>query len=500
MNKQEIAELSDYLKSLPRLADSDKESRVKRALDDYWFFVQTYFSHHIEYATTETSEFRKFVQTDLEGVLEIEKHALFTAYRGAAKTTSITQLFTLWRLVKKLFRFGVLISSTDAVAESIFDVYKTELTENQNFIHDFGIELPSTQRTTELVIDVDGHLCKLIGLGAGVKLRGLKYLSYRPDYIVLDDIENDEQVESKHQRDKLERWVKRAVMKLPSRKKKYNLLVVGTVLHNDSLLKRLEARNDFVSFNFPLVIRFPHDVDNQDSIDGLILDDPEIDGFEVMQEYYEDKDSFMSEYQNEPISKDGLLFEGYELVERLPKCEAYSLGLDPSMGKKKGDYFGVAVLGKKGDKYYASVKGYRMSPVKLIGRIIATYARYNKLAPTTIAVETVQFQEFFKDVLKKEASEIGVPLAVKEVRNTAPKALRIDSIAPLINDGTILISAADNLLIEELETYPSAAHDDLLDALEMAYRTFRHALQINYKEVRAKLKKKGFKKFKGKYS
>ncbi|WP_281064652.1 hypothetical protein [Abyssogena phaseoliformis symbiont] len=40
-------------------------------------------------------------------------------------------------------------------------------------------------------------------------------------------------------------------------------------------------------------------------------------------------------------------------------------------------------------------------------------------------------------MLKKEAKSIDIPLSVKELRNTAPKVLRIDSIAPLVNDGTI---------------------------------------------------------------
>ena len=208
----------------------------------------------------------------------------------------------------------------------------------------------------------------------------------------------------------------------------------------------------------------------------------------------------MSEFQNTPISKEGLLFEDYSLFDKMPACDIYWMGLDPAMGKKKGDYFGVAILGKKGDQFYASVKGYRISPVKLIPRIIASYSKLSAIAPTTIACETVQFQEFFKDVLKKEALSIGLPLSVKELRNIAPKPLRIDSIAPLINDGTILICKNDHLLIEELETYPSAAHDDLLDALEMAYRIFRRGGRMNYKEVREKLKKRNFQQFKHKYT
>ena len=288
-------------------------------------------------------------------------------------------------------------------------------------------------------------------------------------------------------------------MKLPSLKKKYILLVVGTVLHNDGLLPYLSKRKDFVSFDFPLVRSFPDDA-NIHNPSKWVLDDPEIDVAEVMSEYFEDKDSFMSEYQNTPLSKEGLLFDEYTTFDKMPKCDIYWLGLDPAMGKKKGDYFGVATLGKKDDKFYLSVKGYRMSPVKLIPRIIAQYSKLSAIAPTTIACEVVAFQEFFKDVLKKEAKSIDIPLSVKELRNTAPKALRIDSIAPLINDGTILIHEKDHLLIEELDTYPSSAHDDLLDAAEMAYRIFRGGGPINFKEVRKQIKAKGFGRFKNKYT
>ncbi len=501
MNKTEQAELIAYLQSLPRLADEDREQRVTNTLADFWTFIHTYFPHHIDEAEIETSVFRKFCHEELEELSWLHKKMLFTAYRGAAKTTVITRLFSLWQLVRRAFRYEMVICATDGLVEDTFDFFRTELENNQNLIHDFDIEQGSTWRLTELVIKVGDHLCKMEGLGAGVKIRGKNFLSWRPDFIIVDDIENDEQVESKTQRDKLERWFKKAIMKLPARKKRYRLFVVGTVLHNDSLLMRLSKRKDFVFYNFPLVIQFPHDMGDPDNInlDGLILDDPEIDGMEVMEEYFEDKDSFMSEFQNQPISKDGLLFEEYVTFEHMPKCDVYYLGLDPSMGKKKGDYFGVALMGKKDNKFYASVKGYRMSPVKLIPRIIALYAKYQKIAPTTIACETVQFQEFFKDVLKKEALEIGIPLSVKELRNTAPKPLRIDSVAPLINDGTIEIYAKDHLLIEELDTYPSSAHDDLLDALEMAYRLFRVAAHLNLKSIRAKLKKKNFTKFKKKY-
>ena len=500
MKQRDIDDLRVYLQHLPRLADKDKDRRVARARRDFWYFIRTYFGHHVEHAETETSRFRRFVHKRLYDLSRRRNKLLFTAYRGAAKTTILSQLFMLWLLVKQDIRFGVLISATDTLAGLIFEFYKTELEDNANFRHDFGIRLPGLWREKELLIDVAGHLCKLAGYGAGKKLRGVKFLSHRPDLIIVDDIEDDEQVLSKAQRDKLHAWFLKVVLRLPARTGHYRLIVVGTVLHQDGLLKRLEKREDFACYNFPLVRRFPDQADQPDCIRGLALDDSRIDGAAVMADYREDKDSFMSEYQNQPVSRDGRLFDHYRTYERMPRCDIYFMGLDPALGKQKGDYFGVAVLGKKDGQFYASVKGYRMSPVKLIGRIIATYARYARLAPTTMAIETVQFQEFFKDVLKKEAAGLGLPIAVKELRNTAPKALRIDSIAPLITDETILVQAADHLLIEELESYPLAAHVDLLDALEMAYRIFRRGYSLDYKAVREKLKKRDFGQFRRRYA
>lgn len=500
MKQRDINALKLYLQSLPRLADQGERQRVAHARRDFWYFIRTYFAHHVEHAQTETSIFRRFVHERLYDLSQQHHKLLFTAYRGAAKTTAISQLFMLWLLAKQDFRFGVLISASDTLAGLLFEFYKTELEENANFRHDFNITLPGLWREKELLIDVNGHLCKLAGYGAGKKLRGVKFLSYRPDVIIVDDIEDDEQVMSKAQRDKLYAWFVKVVLRLPARTGHYRVIVVGTVLHQDSLLKRLESRRDFVCHHFPLVLRFPNEADTPGALDGLALDDSRIDGAEVMADYHEDKDSFLSEYQNQPLSDDSRLVDHYQTFEKMPNCEAYFMGLDPAMGKQKGDYFGLAVIGKQGEKFYATVKGYRMSPVRLIGRIIATYARYAKIAPTTLAIEIVQFQEFFKDVLKKEAAALGVPLAVKALKNTAPKALRIDSIAPLIADETILVHQADHLLIEELESYPLAAHDDLLDALEMAYRIFRARSRLNYKAVREKLKKRNFGQFRRRYA
>ena len=60
----------------------------------------------------------------------------------------------------------------------------------------------------------------------------------RPDLIVCDDMEDDEQVENKDRRAKFRRWFFRAAKQALSKRGK--IRVHGTILHEDSLLARLQ--------------------------------------------------------------------------------------------------------------------------------------------------------------------------------------------------------------------------------------------------------------------
>jgi predicted phage terminase large subunit-like protein len=130
----------------------------------------------------------------------------------------------------------------------------------------------------------------------------------------------------------------------------------------------------------------------------------------------------------------------------------------------------------------------------MIDTIINIYKKYDRLAQTIVSIETVAYQEFFKQVLLKVSKEIGLFMSIKEFRNTAPKELRIQTLAPLIKNGDILIDKTSTLLIDELDTYPKSTHDDLLDSLEMAYRNYKLGGGVDYKLVRDKQRE--LKKFK----
>lgn len=70
---------------------------------------------------------------------------------------------------------------------------------------------------------------KAEAIGSGKKVRGRRHRNWRPDLIVLDDIENDENVNTPEQRRKLKNWFDKAVSKAGDTYT--DIMYIGTILH-----------------------------------------------------------------------------------------------------------------------------------------------------------------------------------------------------------------------------------------------------------------------------
>ena len=185
MNAQEISELSRYLKSLPRLADEGKDARIEKAKTDFWYFIKTYFPHHVDGAQTDYSCFRKFVHENIDLLTRKHKKIIFKAYRNSAKTTTVSQLFTLWKVAKKEVRNVVVLGATDDTVGELFDFYKTECEDNANFKYEFNLSFPSTWKEKNIIVGVDGQQCRIKGYGSGKKSEVLSFYLLDPTLLLL---------------------------------------------------------------------------------------------------------------------------------------------------------------------------------------------------------------------------------------------------------------------------------------------------------------------------
>ncbi|MBF0571150.1 MAG: phage terminase large subunit [Candidatus Omnitrophica bacterium] len=106
-------------------------------------------------------------------------------------------------------------------------------------------------------------------------------------------------------------------------------------------------------------------------------------------------------------------------------------------------------------------------PDHLINTLI-TYGGYRNYQ--RFYFETNQFQEFVKDILEQRSREKGVSIPIEGINHTGDKGARIEALQPMVKSGAIQFSKKHHMLLEQMKFFPKGAHDDGLDALEMAVK------------------------------
>ncbi|WP_163565279.1 hypothetical protein [Helicobacter suis] len=500
--RDQVENLRDYLKSLGTRS-TDPKIKAK-ALASFSAFAYTYFNHHLE--SSESSFFRQSILNNILDYLSASKICIFKAYRGAYKTTLLGRMLVLWLFVRGDRNYMIYIGNKKEDTEETIEWLKVECENNAAFIQDFKVEKGFTWRKSELVLKVEGNYKKIKSYSIEESIRGLNFLGKRPDLIICDDVENGQRIHSKKYREDVAKQFESAILKLPARKGNYNILVVGTTLHEDCLLLKLGDRYNAKSYNFPLVLDFGANIDglspqnlNEYDLSQVVLDDCTLDKKEILMEFLSNRAAFFTEFQNQPINAKDAILGDFETFSTLPNSiDSIFIGIDPALGKAKGDFFAIAIVyySKEMGRYFAKVAAYKEKPDQMINVILNIYAECLRVCYyVKVGIEVVAFQAFFKDQLKKRAETLGLNFFKPvELKNNAHKEIRIDSLAPLLVDRTLLVDSYSHELINELESYPKSAHDDCLDSLEMAIRLARSKNRIDYHKIKRQMSARHFKK------
>src|SRR5712664_263195 len=160
------------------------------------------------------------------------------APRDHAKSTGFTFDYILAETLFRASDYVILIGSTEEKAAEQLSNISDELHDNDDLVREFKVkEFEVDTRTEIIVVMQDGYRFRVLSRGAEQRIRGSLWKGNRPNLIVCDDMEDNEQVESKDRRNKFRRWFFRAAKQALSKSGK--IRVHGTILHEDSLLNRL---------------------------------------------------------------------------------------------------------------------------------------------------------------------------------------------------------------------------------------------------------------------
>lgn len=509
--------LKDYEAGAPLTGKGGIRQRLGAI--DMEFFGRAYFPH---YFSRPSPEFHKeldaiWQQGVLKGqypitpvkIKEISRmngtKRVAAAPRGHAKSTTLTFKGTMHAIVYGYKHYPIIISDSSEQAEGFLDNIRVEFEENEFLKEDFGDLTGKVWRSNVLITSTN---IKVEAIGSGKKIRGRKHRNWRPDLIVLDDIENDENVRTPEQRSKLENWFLKAVSKAGD--DYTDIVYIGTLLHYDSLLAKTLKNPGYKAIKYKAVISFSKADDLWKKWEDIYTDlsndnheedarayfeanrDAMLEGTQVLWEeklsYYdlmvmrvtEGEASFNSEEQNEPINPEDCIFnkewfEFYNEAEIDFNSRDYMFFgfVDPSLGKTKhSDFSAIITMAKhkvSGYMYVMDADIERRHPDKIIEDVLEKerwlrrdFGRgYKKFG-----AETVQFQWFLKEELAKASAKAGLYLPIEEVPQVSDKTMRVQTLQPDVKNHYIKFNKRHKLLLEQMEHFPMGAHDDGPDALE----------------------------------
>lgn len=481
---------------LQRVKTKDSIEKSSKSLE---FFAKAYFPNIF---TSEFCPLHKEIFSSLEDIILKRKNRknyyVRAAPRGHGKSQIISFLLIIWCIVFKYKRNILLVSDTLDQAKTFVQAIRSELEENELLRRDFGNLTSEDKWSSDKIITA--NRVQIYGRGAGQKLRGNKYGSIRPELVVLDDVENDEQVETETQRKKLMNWFLKAL--IPVGNPNTDFVFIGTVLHYESLLQKLLTSPQFSMWNrkrYQAVTKFS-DSPLWDEWEKMMANENDPDAAEhayafykkhrdeMLQgvnalwsksspDYYEnlmelrfaDSAAFQSEYQNEPIDPENadFLYEWFDFYYELPEIESIYGACDPSLGKAKSDRAAIIFAGKdkNGFLYILDVTLGHFTPDRLIDLIIAGCFKYQSKLQAMV-IETIQFQAMFKDEVMKRGLNAGIQIPIVEFDSKVEKELRLRGLIPKIKNKYIKFKKDQMALVNEFLRFPKGT-DDGMDAVNM---------------------------------
>jgi len=391
------------------------------------------------------------------------KQVAIAAPRGHSKSTTITHAYVLANVLFREKKHVIIVSATEAQSVNFLGDIKNELIENEDLRELFDVRKIVKDSETDVRVQFgDGTQFRILAKGSEQKLRGLKWRNTRPDLIVGDDLEDDEQVLNKERRDKFKRWFFGALV--PAISSSGTIRVVGTILHFDSLLENLMTNKAWVSKRYR--------AHNEDF--SFILW-PELwsrERLEAKRQELTDMgipESYAQEYLNYPIDESTSFFNRGDFIEVKDRYEnlTYYFGVDLAVSTaQRADFTAIAIVGVSptGKIKLVDVRRGRWDALQTIDELFEAHQRYN---PEVVVVERGAIEKAIGPFLYAEMNKRGVFINLRPETPTKDKMSRARGMQARMRAGGVEVDKDAYWypdFEEEMLRFPRGRNDDQVDA------------------------------------
>lgn len=458
---------------------AQKRLRMTRLEADYLQWFAYYFPG---YAKVDSADFHKDLSDRIinNKVLDL----LAEIYRSGAKSVHLDLGIPLFLMVTGELKFMLLCGETDPKAKRLIGDIQGNLEYNKRLIADYGKLLKYGDWKDGNFLTTEGVRFQSISIGQSA--RGLREMSERPDYIVVDDVDNKKRCNNERLSREAKDWVWEDLHgTFDEGGERRRFIVANNNFHKNTIINQL--KQDFEAINKELREQKLPITNHIISVTAV----KDLESFEpawpakTSADYWRNKyyntpyRSFMREYMHKHI-QDGTIFKNehiqYKRILPLEDYEALLLYGDLSY-KVSGDFKAMILLGKIGREFHVLKVFCRQTTRTNAARWLYDLYEDWELGkyPVKYMIEGLFAQDELVNDFDEEGDQRGYYIPV--IADKKPKDGKFDRIESMSGfferlnvwmneaekDGTDMINLIDQLLAFEKG---SNAHDDGPDALQ----------------------------------
>lgn len=471
---QQMTDTADLKPETP----AKRDKRIEKLRKSYHLFCEYYFPHFQQLRDKTTGKIIKTVhnapfhnEAARKVISTPNLKAVFKWPRGHAKSTHFDIFMPLWLMFQKqrLINVMVVVGKSEESARTLLADIQAELEFNQRIIADYGQQKSVGNWQEGEFVTLSG--VAFFARGRGQSPRGLRYKEARPDYIVIDDLDDDELCRNEKRVRELTDWVKEALFgALDVGRGRF--IMVGNLIAKNSVLQNI--------INTPGV--YVSEVKAVDNNGCPTWADKWTKDEALQAQQFMGYRAWQKEMMHNPINEGTIFRHDWIKYKKLPKLDKYDelvCYTDPSFkSTNTNDYKASRLWGKIGTELHLIDCYVRQDTVSgMVRWLYDLYERTREQAAVRFYMEANFMQDIILDEFHTEGLTRGYQLPIMPDKRKKPdKIQRIEAISPLWERGVIfyninmkdspdMIAGIEQTLAIERG---SRVHDDAPDADEGA--------------------------------
>ena len=366
------------------------------------------------------------------------------------------------------------VQSTATKAVAVNLTIRNEF-ENNELLKEIYGDLINPEKWTEKQFVLKNGII-FSAIGAGESVRGINYNSRRPDYIIVDDLYDEDDIHNIESTKKKTKWFWSSLFFARAKTKKCSIHVQGTAINKADLLYELQSKKRWRCKTFKAVKDFDKKIVlwlELNTFAELMADKedtPSTIWFREMQNERRDEESNIIKecwikWYDGPIpgeNEDKGISSEETITDRLGGC-------DPSIGQKvENDFTGIASVLKTKLKDENSFRFYIKNVINEHLSLDARVKRLDELHKTEKFTKVfIEGISGFKDFVAEVKRRTNIP--VKEVDKVPDKIANLENKSHWFENGKVFINRnmdfkMKNLIVEQL-TNNHPLNDDIRDAI-----------------------------------